>query len=116
MDSTLRRKKWNILGTTYTVKWVLELRNEHGEPLDGEIDLIHKEISLSDRLKNGCISATGLRHALRTLLHELFHGVQEESGLSQTDIDDKLFEVLSETSANFIVNNFLLEPIGDEDD
>lgn len=111
MDPTLAKRSWNILGTTYVTKWVDDLRSDDGLEISGQIDLMNKEIHLCKSLLDDVGSSQGFRHAIKTLLHELLHGVQEESGIVQCDLDDDLFEVMAETQANFLVNSFRLEPI-----
>lgn len=113
MDSTLNKRRWNIMGTTYITKWVDELKDENGNEVSGQIDFLNKEILLCSSLLQDVRSRSGLRYALKTLVHELLHGVHEESGMHQTDIDDNLFEIMAESGSNFIVNSFKLEPIED---
>lgn len=61
----------NILGTTYILKFVDEIKNENGQELSREIDYTTKNIKISRK----CLFKE------TTIRHELIHAFLYESGL-----------------------------------
>lgn len=61
----------NILGTTYILKFVDEIKNENGQELSGEIDYTTKNIKISRKYP----------FTETTIRHELIHAFLYESGL-----------------------------------
>lgn len=67
-----------ILGTTYILKFVDEIKNENGQELSGEIDYITKNIKISRKCP----------FKETTIRHELIHAFLYESGLNGSTWSD----------------------------
>lgn len=67
-----------ILGTTYILNFVEEIKNENGQELSGEIDYIQKKIKISKKCP----------FKETTIRHELIHAFLFESGLHGNDWSD----------------------------
>lgn len=68
----------------------------------GYYDPIKREIVLCSTLKGEDLG--------QTLIHEFLHGVSFRTGLIQTKIPMEVFEVIAETSATALVENFKFSP------
>jgi hypothetical protein len=91
-----RRHSFNIMGETYRLIDPKDLP----EQALGEADLTNKTIKIREDLSS--------KEWLETLLHELIHAKDYESGLHQT-LDRTGLEVNADTTAKVILANFDLK-------
>ncbi len=68
----------------------------------GAYDPDQKKISVCPDLKS--------REKLHTCLHEMFHATWDRVGLNQTSIPRDLQEIICETFATVLLENFIVKP------
>lgn len=92
----MKRRSFNVMGVTYRM---IDPKGM-GEDKMGEVNLTDKLIRIREGLSP--------YEYLETLLHELIHAKDYESGLYQT-FDRTAIEVNAETTAKMILANFDLK-------
>jgi len=97
----LKPRYINVLGKRIKITYTKDLEKNHGalglfDPIKWQIDIDYR-VSLD-------------KNALQlVLLHELVHALFERVGVTSTDLNENVEEILAECVANFVFETFKLK-------
>lgn len=113
MAAIIDIKSIKVKGAEYLFHWLPRVYSEHGDEAEALCDGAGRQIllnraslkrSMPDKRSKELLEI----HALKTIMHELFHAVNHETGIVQ-GLDHDIAEIICEAYASFIVDTFELK-------